>query len=122
MQPIDDLVWRLVLVAVVGVAAAGLGWWSRRGVVLWRRRRYVPLEPGLYLFVSAGCPPCRVMQDRLETLGVDFQLVAYEERPDWFRTHRIDRVPALIGVGSDGRAWGSEGIPPMWLLRRWVSG
>ena len=88
-----------------------------------RRRSMKGLEPGVALFTSQGCSGCDPVRSRLiEVLGAEgFREIKWTEEPQWFVTHRIDRVPTTAAVDESGAGLIWEGMPPVRLLLRWRS-
>lgn len=122
MPWIDEPVFRLTAVGLAAAVAVAWGWWSRRGIALQKHRtRFPGIPPGVVLFTSETCPPCRVVASRLDEAGIRYRRISYQERPETFDELGIRRVPTLAVVGPDGWGWVAVGIPPRWLLKRWFA-
>lgn len=116
----DDLVIRVTVIVVVGLAAVVTAMISRRGVSL--RRRPVTLSghgPGLVFFSSATCSSCAEMRARLGDWP-DVTEISYESAGDAFPTE-IDRVPAVALLAADGTGWVAFGLVSHSRLARWIA-
>lgn len=103
----------LVVASVLGVAALIGMLISRRG-----RSRPIPalttgIDPGVYLFTSAGCADCLPARQALvDVLGSDgFVEVRWEESPDLFTEAGIDVVPSTLIVKGGGPGTVFRGQP-----------
>lgn len=118
----DDLTWRLLVVALIGVAAVALGVVSNRGRAWVRHHRPTRgLDPALYLLSSEGCSTCALARSRLAAAGVGFVEVGFETRPALFARFDVDRVPAIVAVAETSE-WVAFGVPSAAALRRWLPG
>lgn len=107
------------MVAVLFAAALAVGRsWGRRPAV--RSVTMEGLGPGVIVFTSEACSACgpviAALDDRLGDGG--YRRTRWEDDPDVFERHRIERVPAVavLDDAGGGRLW--EGLPPERVLRR----
>jgi hypothetical protein len=76
--------------------------------------------PGVIVFTSEACSTCApviaVLDRRLGIGG--YRRIRWEDDPEIFARHRIERVPAVavLDAAGGGRLW--EGVPPVRVLRR----
>jgi hypothetical protein len=117
----EPLVRLVVVVAVLGLAAA-VALLQRRGAG-WRRvsRRFPDVGPGLVLFASATCASCDRAIEVLDGLERPPRVVRYEMEQEMFERLGIRRVPAVAWVGADGNGWISYGIPRLARIRGWLA-
>lgn len=103
----DDLVFRVVLVAAALAVALAISW------VLQRRSRRPGrpvgnsgLQPGIHYFSSPTCETCREARSLLDRrLGREgYTEYGWDQDPEVFQRLGIDQVPALIVVADDGSA------------------
>lgn len=119
----DDLWFRLVVVALVGVAAIGWARLSRTGAALRRRSATFPgVRPGVVLFTSESCSTCRRARTLLDRMGVEHREVDFGSHPEIFTRLRITKVPTIAAVRPGGEGWMAAGVPSEWRLRRWLRG
>jgi hypothetical protein len=116
-----DLLLRLLLIAAVILAAAGLGWLARRLLV-----RHPPvdiagagLQPGLVVFTSVTCRRCREVLTAARATGAPLREVTYELEADLQEQVGIVGVPVTLVIDSGGEiAHQFAGLVSRWRLQR----
>ena len=80
-----------------------------------------PVEPGIHLFSSEGCPSCGRARSVIERTGLSFSEHTYEAEARLLEDIGISRVPTVAWVPVGGGAgWVAEGVPTERSLARWV--
>jgi hypothetical protein len=103
----DDLVFRIVLLAVALAVALAISWVLQRRSRRSARPMANPgLPPGFHYFSSPACETCREARSLLDRrLGREgFTEHEWDQDPEVFQRLGVDQVPALIVVADDGSA------------------
>ena len=121
---VDEMVVRLVVVVVIGLAALALSVVARRGIAV-RRTGFAPrgLATGIHLFSSKSCSSCERARAVLAASGHPFEEHSYETASELHIDNGIERVPAIAwvpGSGTDRPAWIASGVPTGRTLQRWL--
>lgn len=77
------------------------------------------LDPGIYFFSSATCATCEqaraILDSQLGPKG--YEELAWENHPEVFTEHRVEKVPAVMIVDDAGRGRIRFGVPDgAWVL------
>jgi hypothetical protein len=118
---VDEIAVRVaVVVGLFAVALAAGRWWRPAPAV--GRVKMEKLGPGVIVFTSEACSACGpviAVLDRRLGEG-EYRRIRWEDDPEVFARHRIERVPAVAVLDAAGRGRLWEGVPPARLLRRTV--
>lgn len=103
---------RALVVAAVALAVALVILILRRLPRLRSRTIAAPgLDPGVYLFTSAGCGTCSRARRDLTDRRVAFTELTWEADPAVFSRLGIDAVPSVVVVGDGRGRWWRGGVP-----------
>lgn len=101
----SDLAVRLLVGGGAVVVAAAIALWAHRGER--RRALRVPLDlsgidGSVVFFSDVTCTRCDIVRVHLESLGVEFTEVAYDQDPETHRRAGVTAVPLVVVRDDDG--------------------
>ena len=121
----DDAAIRVVLVALVAIAAIGIG----RSADRWQRPHHPPvrlsdldLPPGVIAFTSTQCDNCKRVMAKLRSTTAPVREVTHELEPQIFAEAGVEAVPLIVVTDADGTVVRQlAGTPSAQAIRRAVS-